>query len=116
MVTRTPDTHVSGEQETTPTAESTTRSPHEPPVAGSGLDKSISGWRSLLAISVSTLLLLLGATGLWIYLGPFSAAGQLQVILHTLLGLALVIPYAVYQYRHWRTWSGQRITAELVLG
>lgn len=90
--------------------------PGGPQVAETGLERSVRGWRSPLAITVSILLVLLGATGLWIYLGPFSAAGQLQVILHTVMGLALVLPYAVYQVRHWRTWSGQRWTAELVLG
>lgn len=84
--------------------------------AATGAERSLRGWRSGLAITVSTLLLLLGLTGLWIYLGPFSVAGQLQVILHSVLGLALVLPYAVYQWRHWQTWRDQRLTAELVLG
>lgn len=96
--------------------------PHDPlrpvpPESGGGvLDKSVQGWRSPLAIFVSSLLVLLSLTGLWIYLGPFSVAGQLQVVLHTLLGLLLVVPYALYQWRHWQTWRGQRLTAELVLG
>ncbi len=82
----------------------------------SGLEKSVHGWRSPLAVAVTALLVLLGATGLWIYLAPFSAAGQVQVLVHTGLGLVLVVPYAVYQLRHWRAWRGQRLTAEMALG
>jgi len=87
-----------------------------PPAAEGGLEKSVRGWRSPLAVAVTALLVLLSATGLWIYLGPFSGAGQVQVILHTGLGLALIVPYAVYQVRHWRAWIDQRLTAEAVLG
>lgn len=88
-----------------------------PPAPGeSGLEKSVRGWRSPLAVVVTALLVLLGATGLWIYVAPFSTAGQVQVVVHTALGLALVVPYAIYQVRHWRAWRDQRLTAELALG
>lgn len=77
---------------------------------------SARGWTSKLAIAVSALLAILGATGLWIWLAPFSVAAELQVLAHTALGLALLLPYGIFQVRHLRQWSGQKLTAVMALG
>lgn len=77
---------------------------------------SRQGWASRSAAWITAGLLLLGATGLWIWLAPFSLAAQVQVLLHTALGLVLMLPLGVYAYRHWRDWRGQTLTAVMVLG
>lgn len=87
----------------------------EAPLAGAR-DAALRGWRSPLAIAVVALLAIEALTGLWMYLAPFSVAGQLQVLAHTIAGLILVAPFAVYLVRHVRTWGGQRPTAVMVLG
>ncbi len=40
-------------------------------------------------------------TGLFIYFLPFSIANQVNVILHTLVGLIFIFPFTWYQIRHW---------------
>ncbi|MGC8668534.1 MAG: multiheme c-type cytochrome [Chthonomonadales bacterium] len=58
-------------------------------------------WRSGLAVMVGGLLAFETLTGLSIYLLPFSIPNQMAVLLHTAGGLVFVIPFAVYQLRHW---------------
>ena len=79
-------------------------------------ERALAGWRSRLASAVTALLAIEFLTGLWIYLAPFSVAAQVQIILHTLAGLSLLVPYAIYQAHHLRTWSGQKLSVEIVLG
>ncbi|MEE9522768.1 MAG: multiheme c-type cytochrome [candidate division NC10 bacterium] len=74
------------------------------------------GWASHLAITMGALLAVETATGLWIYLAPFSVSAQVQVLVHTLLGLAFLIPYVYYQLWHWLVWRRQKVTAATVLG
>lgn len=74
------------------------------------------GWASPLAISVTALLLIQALTGLWISLAPFGIGLQLQVLLHIAAGFTSVLPYLVYQLRHWWVWRRQKVTAEMVLG
>tara|TARA_B100000315_G_scaffold103071_1_gene94475 strand:+ start:973 stop:3150 length:2178 start_codon:yes stop_codon:yes gene_type:complete len=90
--------------------------PLPPQAPARPLELSAQGWASPLAIFVSASLLLEAVTGLWIYLAPFSVSSQLQVVLHTLLGLVVTIPYLVYQWRHFRIWYQQNLTAVMVLG
>ena len=82
----------------------------------SGRERALRGWRSWLATFVVVLLAALAITGLWMYLAPFSIASQFQALVHTVLGLVLVIPYTVYAVRHLRGWWSQRLTAEKLLG
>ena len=42
--------------------------------------------------------------------------GQIQVLLHTAVGLVFVVPYGIFQVRHFLTWYQQRVTAVMVLG
>lgn len=40
-------------------------------------------------------------TGLAIWLLPFSVGTQMAVLMHTLLGLLMVVPFAIWQLDHW---------------
>ncbi len=67
-------------------------------------------WRSGLAVMVGGLLAFETLTGLSIYLLPFSIPNQMAVLLHTLGGLAFVIPFGVYQLRHWLIYRRYAVT------
>lgn len=72
-------------------------------------------WRSRLAIFVSGLLLFESVSGLAIWLLPFSVPNQILVLLHTAGGIVFLMPYLVYQARHWwsyrdRAWSHYMVT------
>ncbi|HUG41706.1 MAG TPA: multiheme c-type cytochrome [Longimicrobiales bacterium] len=58
-------------------------------------------WRSRLLLTVGGLLVFETLTGLSIWLLPFSVPNQVMVLLHTAVGLAFLLPFAVYQLRHW---------------
>lgn len=58
-------------------------------------------WRSPLTITTCAGLLFLTASGLLIYLLPFSLFSQVNVLTHTLAGLLLLLPTAWYAARHW---------------
>ncbi|MBI4515588.1 MAG: hypothetical protein HY699_07210 [Deltaproteobacteria bacterium] len=79
-------------------------------------DLATEGWTSRLAVFVTAFLLIESITGLWIYLAPFSAASQFQVLLHTAAGLVVLIPYAYYQVRHFLVWYRQTVTVVMMLG
>ena len=67
-------------------------------------------WRAKLSIFVSGLLVFETLTGLAIYLLPFSLPVQFAVLLHTAAGLIFVIPYIVYQVRHWLVYREAAMT------
>lgn len=73
-------------------------------------------WRSSLMTLVVAVFLIEAITGLVIYFGPFSVSGQVMVLVHTLLGLVLVVPYAVYQWRHWLTNRPRPLNQHKLLG
>ncbi|HJO04353.1 MAG TPA: multiheme c-type cytochrome, partial [Acidobacteriota bacterium] len=63
-------------------------------------------WRSRLTSVAFGLFLAEAFTGLVIYLAPFSVTAQVSVIVHSLVGVAFIAPYAWYQAHHWRVnWS-----------
>jgi hypothetical protein len=73
------------------------------------------GWRSRLAILVFGLLLFETFSGLSVWLLPFSIPNQILVILHTVAGIIFMVPFLVFQGRHWwlyrdRTWSHYMVT------
>lgn len=74
------------------------------------------GWTSRMAAWVTALLLVESVTGLWIYLAPFSISSQVQVLVHTILGVAMTLPYLFYQWRHFLVWYKQKATVMMVLG
>jgi len=59
---------------------------------------------------VAGLLLFETLTGLAIYLLPFSVPNQVMVLLHTIVGLVFILPYAWYQLRHWRAYRALRLS------
>jgi hypothetical protein len=45
--------------------------------------------------------LFVAATGLGIWLLPFSVSTQMAVLMHTVLGLLIVVPFTIWQLDHW---------------
>ncbi len=74
------------------------------------------GWSSRLSVIVTASLGFLSLTGLWIWLAPFSLLAQVQVLLHTAAGLAVIVPVLWYAWTHWLAWRRQTLTATMVLG
>ncbi|MCP5020494.1 MAG: hypothetical protein GY930_01850 [bacterium] len=74
------------------------------------------GWASKMAMWVTAMLVVESITGLWIYLAPFSISAQVQVLVHTVLGLAMTLPYLYYQLRHFLVWYRQKATVMMILG
>ena len=58
-------------------------------------------WHSRLVIWVVGILLFELISGIVIYLFSFSITSQALVVIHTAIGLVAVIPYIIYQIRHW---------------
>ena len=67
-------------------------------------------WQHTLLICVSGLLLFETLTGLSILLLPFSVPNQVMVLLHTAVGLVVLVPFAWYQIRHWILYRPQRLS------
>lgn len=67
-------------------------------------------WSRMLSYSVGGLLVFETLTGLSIYLLPFSIANQVQVIMHTLIGLIFIIPVILYAFRHWKVYRPLAMT------
>jgi hypothetical protein len=59
-------------------------------------------WRSSLSGSVGALLLFTSLSGLLIYLMPFSAFNQFNVLTHSIVGIAMLLPIVWFVFRHWR--------------
>src|SRR5450759_893964 len=67
-------------------------------------------WQERLLYTVAVLLLFETLTGLAIYLLPVSVPNQVMVLLHTIVGLVFILPYAWYQVRHWYTYRALRLS------
>ncbi len=67
-------------------------------------------WQHKLLWLATGLLLFETLTGLFIWLLPFSVSNQVTVLLHTVVGLVFIIPYAWYQIRHWLIHREQSMT------
>ena len=59
-------------------------------------------WQHKSLLFISGLMFFEILTGLSIYLLPFSIPNQIMVLMHTVVGLIFLIPFAVYQIRHWQ--------------
>jgi hypothetical protein len=69
-------------------------------------EERVREWRSLLAIAVAGFCVFTALSGLSIWLLPFNVANQVTVLLHTLAGLAFLLPCGWYLVRHWlRYWK-----------
>lgn len=73
-------------------------------------------WRNRLTIWVVSLLLFELISGLVIYMASFSLTTQALVILHTALGLVVVIPYIIYQIRHWISYRKKSLSQFVLTG
>ncbi len=67
-------------------------------------------WRHKLLLCVSGLLLFETLTGLSVFLLPFSVSNQVMVLLHTVVGLVCLVPFAWYQTRHWLIYRPLRMS------
>lgn len=72
-------------------------------------------WQHKLLLFVSAFLAFETLTGLSIYLLPFSISNQLMVLMHTVGGLIITIPFCWYQVRHlmiyrWRKMDQYKLT------
>jgi hypothetical protein len=67
-------------------------------------------WKHKLLLVVSGLLIFESITGLLIYFLPFSISNQINVLLHTMVGLVFIIPYTWYQIRHWMIHAEKQMT------
>jgi hypothetical protein len=73
-------------------------------------------WQRTLLRCVTGLLVFETLTGLAIYFLPFSVPTQLLVLFHTAAGVVFVLPFAVYQLRHWRTYRRIRLSHVVLTG
>lgn len=73
-------------------------------------------WQSRLMIWVVGILFFELISGLVIYLGAFSLTSQAMVVIHTALGLVAVIPYTIYQIRHWLSYHKNKLTQHKLIG
>jgi hypothetical protein len=80
------------------------------------LKLAAAGWLAKLTFWVGLGLSIEAITGFWILFAPFSIASQLQVIAHTVAGLFLLVPYAIYQWRHYKDWQVQSLSVVKLIG
>ena len=62
-------------------------------------------WQHVLLRFITGLLLFETITGLFIYFLPFSITNQVNVLLHTIIGLIFIIPFTYYLFRHWKIYQ-----------
>ena len=75
-----------------------------------------AGWRSRLSVFVAGIMAFEALSGLSIWLLPFSVSNQVLVLMHTLGGLAFLLPYIVYQWAHWRQYKDRTLSHYSVTG
>ena len=68
------------------------------------------GWSSLLARATGAILLSELVSGLAITLGPFRAATDWGLLLHTVVGVVTLAPMAWSLVRHWKDYSDQALS------
>ncbi len=75
-----------------------------------------TGWASLLARVSLWALLSEIVTGLAITLGPFHAAVEWSVLVHTIVGAASLVPLGWYLVAHWQDYRQQALSDVVLLG
>ena len=73
-------------------------------------------WTRPLLQAVTALLAFETLTGVANYLLPFNLPNQVMVLLHTVGGLVLIVPFAWYQIRHWRIYRTMRFSHVMLTG
>ena len=62
-------------------------------------------WRHKLLIFISGLILFETLTGLLVYFLPFSLTNQVNVLMHTIIGIVFIFPFLWYLIRHWMVYQ-----------
>ncbi|MHC4413650.1 MAG: multiheme c-type cytochrome [Planctomycetota bacterium] len=75
-----------------------------------------TGWSSRVTSLSITALLFLTVTGLGITFAPFHAAVEWGVLVHTALGLLVLVPLAWYAWLHWADYKRYRLSDTVLLG
>ncbi len=75
-----------------------------------------TGWKSTLTFVGLGLLLFETVSGLLITFGPFHAAVQWSIIVHTIAGLIALVPIAWYILSHWLDYRRYNLTDTVLLG
>ncbi|MCL6507867.1 MAG: cytochrome b/b6 domain-containing protein, partial [Bryobacteraceae bacterium] len=78
--------------------------------------RRIAGWRSPWAILTAGGVSFLTLSGLFILFGPFSVPNQVNVLVHTALGIVFLIPCGWYLVRHFRDYWRTPWSHNLLLG
>jgi hypothetical protein len=73
-------------------------------------------WTRPLLHAVAGLLVFETLTGAANYLLPFSVPNQVMVLLHTIGGVVILLPYLWYQWRHWRMYQSLRVSHVVLTG
>jgi len=76
----------------------------------------LAEWQSKLAICTVGILSFLAVSGLFIWFLPFSKFTQLNVLVHTVVGLGFLVPGVWYCLRHWLVYRGHVLTHFKLLG
>ena len=71
---------------------------------------------TLIEVAASTFVLAISITGLAVTFGPFCAAIEWGVLLHTLVGVLTLLPVAVYLTIHWLDYKHYAISHVVLLG
>lgn len=74
------------------------------------------GWNLFLAKLSAATLLFETVSGLGITFLPFDAAMQWNVLLHTVVGAAMLLPWAWYMVRHWQHYRSHALSHIVLLG
>lgn len=74
------------------------------------------GWGSRLAQFAGATLIFEAVTGLAITLSPFHPVVEWSVLLHTVVGVATLLPLAWYLASHWADYRDQAISDVVLLG
>ncbi|MDH3588671.1 MAG: multiheme c-type cytochrome [Gammaproteobacteria bacterium] len=77
---------------------------------------ALAEWRSRLTGSVSALLLFELVSGLLIYAAPFTEYTQFNALLHSLIGVAMLVPLVWYVVRHWKVRKKGNLSHYQLLG
>jgi hypothetical protein len=75
-----------------------------------------TGWAALLTRVASAALAFELLTGFAVTFGPFHAAVEWALILHTIIGALTLVPVAWYLWRHFEDYRGQALSDVLLLG
>lgn len=75
-----------------------------------------SRWRDRLSVAVLAFLVVETVTGLAVRFGPFHAANQWGVLVHTVVGMVVLVPAVYYLCVHWHRYRRQALSDVVLLG